>query len=444
MTAEYLSREDELALIVRAKTGDKAAIEALLDNFAGCLHKMAGIWHRKYVFGQCEYEDCFQAACMGVMKAIDKFDVASGNALMTLSYILIRQSLQEMQKTMDVIRRPRHSRRRTTSLNVSVEDGASELQDICAVAPHVDVSSRLTREDEHAKAESLLRYLTTRERAIMLLHYGGSTFEEIASQFGVTKQRIHQVISKSLHKLKKIAYSLGITDDDGRLRRSSTSCPHCHGDDIERISNDQREFRCNECDKQFLPASCKRPRRIRLEESVSSEGCPKCGSLDIVKRGFDPRGKQRIRCKKCWSSSIPSQLLTFGNHRTYDDVEPFFSQKLHDYEICEILKMNARDVAAFRREYESSHGATLCPCGRRMTHRGFCEYRLNRSPKCVKKRLLAMTIGDGRKYLEVVAMKKRKTKKTTSAVASTLASKSTVLSGEALRVMASVIAAFAR
>ena len=63
--------EEVSALIAKSQTGDKAAREMLIENNLGLVHAIV----RRYVGRGMEAEDLFQIGVIGLMKAIDKFDL---------------------------------------------------------------------------------------------------------------------------------------------------------------------------------------------------------------------------------------------------------------------------------------------------------------------------------------------------------------------------------
>lgn len=64
--------DDILALIGRAHQGDKRAREILTENNMGLVHSIA----RRFQNRGVEMEDLIQIGCIGLLKAIDKFDTS--------------------------------------------------------------------------------------------------------------------------------------------------------------------------------------------------------------------------------------------------------------------------------------------------------------------------------------------------------------------------------
>ena len=64
--------EEMSALITRSQKGDKAAREALIENNLGLVHAIV----KRFVGRGLDQEDLFQIGVIGLIKAIDKFDLS--------------------------------------------------------------------------------------------------------------------------------------------------------------------------------------------------------------------------------------------------------------------------------------------------------------------------------------------------------------------------------
>ena len=64
--------EEVSVLIAKSQEGDKAAREMLIENNLGLVHAVV----RRYFGRGIEAEDLFQIGVIGLMKAIDKFDLS--------------------------------------------------------------------------------------------------------------------------------------------------------------------------------------------------------------------------------------------------------------------------------------------------------------------------------------------------------------------------------
>ena len=67
-----LSHEDTIDLIVRAQQGDDGATERLLNGNIALVRSIV----RRFIGRGAEYDDLFQIGCLGLVKAIRRFDVS--------------------------------------------------------------------------------------------------------------------------------------------------------------------------------------------------------------------------------------------------------------------------------------------------------------------------------------------------------------------------------
>lgn len=77
--------EELSVLIARSQTGDKAAREELIENNLGLVHHVV----KRYAGRGLETEDLFQIGVIGLMKAIDKFDLSRNVKFSTYAVPLI-------------------------------------------------------------------------------------------------------------------------------------------------------------------------------------------------------------------------------------------------------------------------------------------------------------------------------------------------------------------
>lgn len=213
---------------------------------------------KKYHHHSLNFLDLIQEGNLGLMRAVDKFDISRNIKFSTYATWWIRQSITRgifaQGKT---VRVPEHlslaaqklarvrkglveqlcrdplpeeiageSRLsvekvltvlRTSQETLSLDSpaGPRELQRLNILSDeHLSNPSEITiARDFHAKCRNLLGELSEREKQILCLRYGfvdGSeyTLEEIGNQFMLTRERIRQIEKEALGKLRHAAKSL--------------------------------------------------------------------------------------------------------------------------------------------------------------------------------------------------------------------------------------------
>lgn len=240
--------EEHDRIIERGRSGKETMIMA---NLRLVLHVA-----KPYVgLSDLSLDDLFQEGVMGVMRAADKYDHTLGYKFSTYATWWIRQSitrsLADRGATIrlpvhvyeDVLRLKRahkllgqaHPERRTSTAELADElawtiDKVHFLRQIAAFVPasldeRIDgyddltlmetLVSDLPSPEEHLGQADLARCiddalsgLKERERRVLRLRFGlkdsghGATLEEIGKLFGLTRERIRQIESKALGRLR--------------------------------------------------------------------------------------------------------------------------------------------------------------------------------------------------------------------------------------------------
>lgn len=254
-----LTPEEESDLARRKSEGDVEAGRRLVEANLRLVVSIA----KRYTGRGMSFLDLVQEGNMGLMKAVEKFDYAKGYRLSTYATWWVKQSItRSLADQSRTIRLPVHMveavnkiRRAQRSLSVklgrepSMEEVAEEVNmsekrvteliqasgDTVSLETPVgdeegsnlgDFVADDTNASTEDKAESfllreeidsMLQGLNPRERDVIILRFGLETghpltLEEVGKRFNVTRERIRQIETAALRKLRNPSKSKKIRD----------------------------------------------------------------------------------------------------------------------------------------------------------------------------------------------------------------------------------------
>lgn len=245
-----LSAKEENELAARIEAGDKSAADEMVQSNLRLVVAIA----KKYVGRGLTLDDLIQEGNLGLMRAVKKFDRSKGFKFSTYATWWIRQSItraiadsgrtiripvhmvetinklvvaekqltqelgrdptdgelaeklgwEDVQKVLDV----RKLSMQPTSLSAPVGDGEDSafgdfIEDMNAADPYEEAEMT----DLRKNIAMVLNTLSEREKRVIELRFGLNgekpcTLEEVGEKFGVTRERIRQIESKALRKLR--------------------------------------------------------------------------------------------------------------------------------------------------------------------------------------------------------------------------------------------------
>jgi RNA polymerase primary sigma factor len=245
-----LDRQEELGLAARIKKGDKEAKKRMIESNLRLVISIA----RVYLNRGLVFLDLIQEGNLGLMKAVEKFDHTRGYKFSTYATWWIRQAItRAIADKGRAIRIPVHMITRINKLK-KMENRLFEKNGRAPSVDEISRGSKLSPEDvsdllrvddsqpismdmpvnqegdtmisdfiEDTKARSpaaiageamanekikdYLNMLGGRERKIVELRFGMTdgnpkTLEEIGRLFGLTRERVRQIVVDSLERLK--------------------------------------------------------------------------------------------------------------------------------------------------------------------------------------------------------------------------------------------------
>ena len=245
-----LTKEQEKSLALRIRNGDEKAKELFIERNLRLVIKVA----RKYTGHGISFLDLIQEGNLGLIKAVDKFDVTKGYKFSTYATCWIRQSIQrslgdksrnirlpvhlyekvkkyellkkklslkfnreptfeelskKMRVSIDTIYKYERLEHDTISLNMIIGDEDSELEDFISLSTE-SIDNQFIEENLKDVIENLLKNsnLTTKEIDILKLRFGigtndPKTLEETGKIYGVSRERIRQIQEKALKKIRR-------------------------------------------------------------------------------------------------------------------------------------------------------------------------------------------------------------------------------------------------
>ncbi len=237
-----LSNDEKNELLLRTKNGDKKARDLLIN---GNLRLVLSIIQR-FAGKADDPDDLFQVGCIGLIKAIDHFDVEIGVKFSTYAvpmiigeirrYLRDNNMLRVSRGTRDLAYRALNTREqlvRTMDREPTVEDIAAEMgEPVRAVSEAMEaimapvslydpvygengdslyVMDQICDEDESVDGwleniaiSDAMKKLSDRERAIINMRfYRGKTQMEIADEIGISQAQVSRIEKSALERIRK-------------------------------------------------------------------------------------------------------------------------------------------------------------------------------------------------------------------------------------------------
>lgn len=196
-----LSKEDELAYLIRLKEGDERARDVLIEHNLRLVVFLA----KKYESAGYDIEDLVSIGSIGLIKGINTYKIDKNIKLATYaSRCIANEILMFLRK---------NKRRKTEisfedALNYDSEGNELHLEDILGTDEDVVIKEFESSMDKKMLADEINK-LEPRDKQIMILRYGLNNTEEytqkeVAEMLGISQSYISRIEKKVIKNLKNL------------------------------------------------------------------------------------------------------------------------------------------------------------------------------------------------------------------------------------------------
>lgn len=192
-------------LIVQSRSGNKFAREKLIKMYLRMVLRIALQYIDRTTL---PVEDLFSVGCLGLIKAVDSYDEQNNSYFTSYSSLWIRQHIDRyiMDKEA-LIRLPVYQQSKSDAIEVSSLDQMFDNDDDLDFYDNYDIYEI---SEHHLLKELMQKALSTlpeKEAQIIKLRFGlfdnnEYTLEDVGLMFNVTRERIRQLETKALRKMK--------------------------------------------------------------------------------------------------------------------------------------------------------------------------------------------------------------------------------------------------
>ena len=225
---------------------DRQARDELIERFLPLARKLA----RRYAQSSEPYEDLVQVACLGLVKAVERFDPDRGFAFSSFAVPTIvgelKRYFRDTAWALHVDRGAQERARKITDAQQKMSSTTGRMPTVDELAQYLEFTQEEVLEglqtaeaygavsldapisneddeetsrldalghedrqlglvDDHATIFAAARHLPTREREILYLRFGEDlTQSEIADRVGVSQMQVSRLLRRSLHRLREL------------------------------------------------------------------------------------------------------------------------------------------------------------------------------------------------------------------------------------------------
>lgn len=196
-----LSAKEEREQFFRARKGDERARSILIE------HNLRLVVHlvRKYYSGYQSSDDLVSIGCIGLIKAIDSFDVTAGSRFATYGAKCIQNEILMYFRA-----RKKLSQEVSINETIDIDNNGNPLTYIDIICCDDTIADDLDMKLKTGKVlDYISRELSDRERKIVIMRYGlyGNAplpQREVAERLGISRSYVSRIEKSALEKLRKL------------------------------------------------------------------------------------------------------------------------------------------------------------------------------------------------------------------------------------------------
>lgn len=197
-----LSHEEEKKQFLQMRCGGRSGEEARQTLI---LHNLRLVSHivRKYYPTSKEQDDLVSIGTIGLVKAVDTFNIDNGARFATYASKCIQNEI-----LMNFRSRKKHSAEISINETIDVDRDGNPLSYMDVISSDEDLPYEVDRQIMSARAINCInKVLSERERQIIIMRYGlfdskELTQREIAEKLGISRSYVSRIEKSALEKLK--------------------------------------------------------------------------------------------------------------------------------------------------------------------------------------------------------------------------------------------------
>jgi RNA polymerase sigma factor (sigma-70 family) len=208
------ANENHNELLLKAKLGDKEAIRKVVESNIKLVVKIAS----KYTLQDDEFVEIINVGCLGLMRAIKKYDPSKGTKFSTYAAMWIKSSIRNLMLQSNLLKLPVSMRSKKNKNDYSNKPCVVFLSEIadnfdCSIPdPEADLNKHNNDTYYTQLILEKLSRLSPKEQFVIERRFGLNNKEmmslrEIGQIFDTTPESIRYIEKKAIKKLKSMIIS---------------------------------------------------------------------------------------------------------------------------------------------------------------------------------------------------------------------------------------------